>query len=256
MSYTVAAADKALTILEALANHPEYGVTELATLTESTKSQVFRLLYTLEQRGYVIKNHAKQYSLGYRCLYIGEQSKQQINIIQLAQPYMDELTLLSQENVHLVTREGKNSVCIALSESPQPLRLYARVGRRGPLHAGGGSKVLLAFAPEKVQQDVLLSGLEKFTEHTTTDPQALKAILSTIQKENFHECFNDLDEGAFSISAPIRDFKNEVVAALSIAGPTSRLTPEARNGHIVSVKDYAEKLSRALGWPHYAISSD
>lgn len=249
MSYTVSSLDKALTILEMLANHPGSGVSEIAQRTESTKSQAFRLLYTLEQRGYVRKDgNSRTYTLGYRTLYLGDKSRQQNSIVQAARPVLDELSERCQENVHLILREGLSSVCVALRQSSQSLRLYAQVGRRGPLHAGGGSTLLLAFAPDEVREEVLASQLKTFTPVTETDPARLRELLAKIREQGFHEAKNDLDEGAYSIAAPIRDHRGQVVAALSIAGPIFRLTAESRRLHLDNVLKYADKVSHALGW--------
>lgn len=249
MPYTIAAVDRALTLLELLAEHPNLGVTEIATFLGGTKSQAFRLLYTLERRGFVRKDPvSRHHSLGYRALYLGDKVQQQSSLIELVRPYLDELVELCRENVHLVVREGTTSVCIALRESPQPLRLYAQVGRSGPLHAGGASKVLLAYAPNAVQEQVLSGDLEIFTAATLTDPSRLRQLLEVIRNSDFYESADDLDEGAFSIAAPIRDYSDEVIAALSIAGPASRLTTEIRGNHRRLIREYSRKISRALGW--------
>jgi IclR family KDG regulon transcriptional repressor len=249
MTYTVSSLDRALTILEVLANHPNSGVSELAQLTGSTKSQAFRLLYTLEQRGYVRKDPARRtYTLGYRVLYLGDKTRQQTNLVEVADPILDELSRACQENVHLIVREGDDSVCVALRESSQPLRLYAQVGRRGPLHAGGGSTVLLAHAPDEVLQPLLDSDLEVFTAKTETNPEELRKVLERIRAQGYHEAQDDLDEGAYSIAAPIRDHQGQVVAALSVAGPVSRLTTKRRSDHRRLAVEYADKVSSALGW--------
>lgn len=249
MSYTVAAVDKALDILEHLAVKGETGVTELAEYTKSTKSQIFRLLYTLEQRGFVHKDEAsRRYTLGYRTLYVGNQTKHHLDIIRLSQPLLDELADTSGENAHLVIRQDKRSVCIALSESSQPLRLYAQVGRRGPLHAGGASKVLLAYAPSKLRNEILSEELEVFTASTLTHPDQLKQLLDTIRSTDIYISENDLDEGAFSIATPVRDHSGEVIAALSIAGPISRLDPARQEDLSRLVKQYGRQLSETLGW--------
>lgn len=256
MSYTVAAVDKALAILEHLAEAGDLGVTELAERTGSTKSQIFRLLYTLEGRGFVRKDaDSRRYALGYRSLYVGDKTRRQMNLVRLAQPYLDELAELSGENVHLVIREGVRSVCVALSESSQPLRLYAQVGRRGPLHAGGASKVLLAHAPAEVQEEVLAGELEVFTDATVTDRKKLTERIAAIKTARSYESLNDLDEGAFSIAAPIYDHQGSVVAALSIAGPLSRLCKEARVYHRELVVDYSGRISQALGWRLAAVGT-
>jgi IclR family transcriptional regulator, KDG regulon repressor len=247
MPYTIASLDAALTLLETIADQPGLGVTELARRTGSTKSQVFRQLYTLQERGYVHKDPAtRTYGLGYRPLYVAERARRQTNLIRQAQPFLEELAERSRENVHLIVRDGVHSVCVALCESPQNLRLYAQVGRKGPLHAGGGSKVLLAYAPSEVRQQVLSGPLERFNDATITDPAELERVLEAIVRDGWHLALEDIDEGAFALSAPIRDHADRVVAALSIAGPVYRLDESAEAQHRAMVLDYAGRISRSL----------
>jgi IclR family transcriptional regulator, KDG regulon repressor len=257
MSYTIGTLDAALTLVETIAEHPGLGVSELARRVGGSKSQVFRLLYTLETRGYVNKDHtSRTFSLGYRALYLGERAKRQTDLIRVAQPYLDELAEKSRENVHLIIRDGVRSVCVGLCESPQNLRLYAQLGRRGPLHAGGGSKVLLAFAPPEVREAVTARPLERFTSDTITDPERLTAVLEAIRRDGYHVALGDIDEGAFSVAAPIRDHANVVIAALSIAGPMSRLDEAALERHRDDVLDYVGRISAALrGVTEYILAS-
>jgi len=247
MPYTLSSLSAGLVLLETIADHPDAGLTELAQLNNLTKSQAFRLLYTLEEHGFIIKNPTtRSYRLGYRPIYIGERAKDQTSLIARAQPFLDELSGISQENVHLICREGLASVCIALSHSPLPLRLYAQVGRLGPLHAGGGSKVLLAFAPESVREAVLSQPLERYTEATITEPDRLRTVLADIERDGFHVALSDVDANAFSVSAPIRDHNNAVVAALSIAGPSYRLNNESLHHFRELALDYSARIANAI----------
>jgi len=249
MSYTISSVDRAFALLEALAENADIGVTELAERTGNTKSLVFRLLYTLERRGYVQKDPVtRTYALGYRSLFLADHVRQQSRLIVTAQPYLDGLVESTHENVFLVVREDVYSVCIAMRESPQPLRLYAQRGRRGPLHAGGGPKVLLAFAPDEVQQRVLRSQLKGFTETSITDPKSLATALVEIRTTGFSRSYGELDPDAFSFAAPLRDHTGTVVAALSVAGPVRRMTHDVANHHAKAVKDAAAGLSRDLGY--------
>jgi len=256
MTYTISAVDRAFVLLEVLAEHADIGVTDLAERTGNTKSLVFRLLYTLEQRGYVQKDPAtRTYALGYRSLYLADHVRQQSRLIVAAQPYLDSLVEETHENVFLVIREEVYSVCIAMRESPQPLRLSARRGQRGPLHAGGGPKVLLAYAPDDVQQRVLKSKLRGFTETSITDPQALGKTLAEIRTTEFTRSYGEMDPDAFSFAAPVRDHSGAVVAALSVAGPVRRITEEVANHHESCVRDAAAALSRVLGYlPRSAVA--
>lgn len=249
-SYVIAALDKGLVLLGHLAENPNSGVSEIATRTGSTKSQVFRLLHTLERRGFVHKDpETRNYYLGHSCLYVGERARKQSSLVAVADSVMSRLARETEENVNLVVRENSRSVVIAMKESPQPLRLYAEVGREGPLHAGGSSMVLLAYAPQEVADEVLSRELERFTPNTETRPEHVRRRLEEIRKAGFHVAFEDLDKGAFSIAAPVRDHRNEVIAAVSIAGPLSRLNPAIQEAHVERVVHAAKEISRGLGMP-------
>src|SRR5690606_18161650 len=249
MSYKVASVDSALTVLEAVAENPGVGVTRLAELTGKTKSQVFRLLYTLEARGYLVKDaESSSYNLGYQTILLGEAAKRQTDLVRLALPIMKELTEETSETSHLIIRDGLHSLCVAIVEGPLPVRLYARVGRRGPLHAGGGSKVMLAYAPDDVIEQVLSSELERHTDATITDRSELEEVLEQIRRDGYHVAISDVDEGAFSVAAPIRDHLGNVVAAVTVAGPETRLTAESGPRLVEAARRAAAKVSRLLGY--------
>jgi IclR family KDG regulon transcriptional repressor len=114
------------------------------------------------------------------------------------------------------------------------------------LHAGGGSKVVLAYANDDVRNAVLDGPLERYTNATITDATHLQSLLDTIRTDGYHVAIGDIDEDAFSVAAPIRDHADEVVAALSIAGPTSRLDDEALTLYRQTVLKVSAEISVAL----------
>lgn len=247
--YVVAALDRGLELLEQLAERPDSGVSDLARHAGSTKSQAFRILRTLEARGYVRKDpETRTYALGYRPLFLAEHVERQAILLRSARPHMRALARQTGENVHLIARDGLDSICIALEESDQPLRLYASVGRRGPLHAGGGSTVLLAHASEEVRAAVLAEPLETYTPKTITDPDRLRALLHSVRERGWHEADEDVDPGAYALSVPIHDHAGAVVAALSVAGPKSRLTDAARELHLEALRRAGSLISQDMGW--------
>lgn len=249
MRYTISAVDRALALLEVLAEHPGSRVSDLANLTGNTKSLVFRLIYTLEQRGYVIKDPAtRTYTLGFHTIYLGSRAQGQTVLLQSAAPIMDELVETCRENINLIVRERSHSVCVALRQSPLPVRLYAQVGRRGPLHAGGGPRILLAYAPPEVQEEVMAGPLETYTSTTVTDPARLRKMLQEIRSAGFNESHGDLDPESFSFAAPVFAQDGQILAALSIAGPASRLTDERAQLYRDLVQGSAARLSQALGF--------
>jgi DNA-binding IclR family transcriptional regulator len=246
--YTVEAVDRALQLLEVLAEGKDLGVTEIATRMGLGKTLVFRLLHTLERRGFVVRDPVRRTNaLGYRVLYLADAIEHQDSLVGTANPVLDELALACRENVNFVIRDGVASLCVATRQSPHQIRLFAQIGRHGPLHAGGGSKVLLAHAPKDVVDSVLRSKLEIFTPHTITDPIELDHLLHKIRTDGYHEAANDLDDGAFSVAAPIYANGTNVVAALSIAGPLSRYDGRIAAHHRKLVLEYAARLSSRLG---------
>ena len=245
--YTIAAVDRALRVLEALAGRPSQGVTELASHLGLTKTIVFRLLSTLEARGFVVREGDKAvYSLGYRMGVLGEQAGAQSPLLSAARPAMERLRSETTENINLIIREGQRSLVLATLEGHHAMRIYANAGRYGPLHAGGGSMLLLAFAPDELQNALLSAPLERFTPATATEPGELRKRLEMIRADGFNIAINDLDEGAYSIAAPIRNANRQVIASLSVAGAMARYDEPRRRHFLQLVQAASAEISGKL----------
>jgi IclR family KDG regulon transcriptional repressor len=246
-SYRIDAVARALRVLEALGDNPGIGATALAEKLGLTKSIVFRLLHTLEEGGYVQRDEERAiYALGYRVALLGERVGREGALLQVARPVMDSLRDETGENVNLVVREGTATVVIATREGLHSIRLFAQTGRRGPLHAGGASMVLLAYAEPSIRDRVLEGPLERFSPHTITDPERLREALLLIRANRYNVAINDLDDGAFSIAAPIRNNAGEIIAGISVAGATVRLDEVRRASYIERVQRAAEEISQRL----------
>src|SRR5882757_4833427 len=255
MDYTVAAVERALKLLEVVADNPNIGLTEIARLTGLTKTLAFRMATTLELHGYLLKNPiSRSYALGYKPLYLSERMQHESPLLRVAEPFLDDLSARTRENVSLIVREGLHTICIGIRQSPQPIRLYAELGRQGPLHVGGGPKLLLAFAPDEIQEAVLAAPLASYTPSTIVDPKRLKTLLKRIRAQGYNVSHGDLDPGAFSVAAPLRDHGGRVVASLSVAGPQSRLTRDLEGLYIRMLLEAAEEISAKLGW-HAAVET-
>lgn len=246
--YTITALESALHVLNAVAENPGLRTGQLAGLTGLTKSKVFRILRTLEAFDYVSLGADHASSLGASAFLLGKRAEQQWSLARAATPVLDELAERTRENVHLVVRQGLHSQVVDVRLSPQPVRMYAQVGRIGPLHAGGTPKVLLAYAPESVVERVLSAPLDHYTDATIQDPHALRSLLGSIRVDGYHIGISDLDEDTFSVAAPVRDHSGDVVAALSVAGPVMRLDDGNRSVYVRLVVDYADQISQALGY--------
>ncbi len=217
----------------------------LAEITESSglvKNKVFRLLYTLEQHALVSRTVDGEYRLGLLLMELGEAVRSQIDLVQASNAVMTRLRDETGETIFLGVRDGTEALCIATRESTHSVRLYAEVGRRAPLHLGGVPKTLFAHLPEDEINDVLR------TIDDEIDKETLRDTLATVHRQGHVVILNELDDGAFSVAAPIRDHTETVTAAISIAGPLHRFDEKIENYYIELVKASAAEISEAMGY--------
>lgn len=245
--YSIAAVDRALDLLEALAR---VGPAPLATLADSakcTRTAGFRLLRTLEARGFAIQDEARGiWRLGARWSVLGRAAQQQGALAATAMPFLSALGKATGENVYLRVRDGMESETLAIFHTDPGLRLYSEVGQRRPLHAGPG-RLLLAHAPEAVQTQVLAQRLPRFTPATRTDAAWIAADLQRIRARGYLLTADEVVAGVVSVAAPVRDASGQVVAVLFLSAPSMRMRPPRPRALVAQVMDVAAKLSQMLG---------
>lgn len=256
--YTISAVDEALALLLLVSQQPGLGVTELANRSGNTKARSFRLLYTLEQRGFVQREgDSPTYILGHRALYLGVAAQDQVGLVRLARSRLREIGRQCNENVQLRVRDGLETICIARWESTQTLRVHSDAANRRPLHAGASGKILLAYAPDEVREAVLGSSLERFTANTIVQRSKLIQEISRIKEKGYSVSIGETSAGAVAVAAAVFDAHGEMLAALSIAGPESRLNGPQLQFVIDLVVAEARSLSASMGFvlpelPHAA----
>lgn len=228
--------------------HPEWGIAELARHLGLHKSVVHRIVSTLVARGYLRYDpRTRKYWLGLRILNLSSVVLQNIDLRDIALPYMRELVKATDETALLTIVDGDEGLCIAKVESTRGIKCTSFVGKRMPLHAGGVTKVLLAYLPEDHVERVISKGLRRFTEYTVTDPVRLKAQLEEIRRQGYCITEQEVDLGSTGVSAPIYDHAGRVVAGLTLSMPMFRATKEGWPRVISLVRGTAERISRALG---------
>lgn len=245
--YSIAAVGRALDLLEALART---GPATLATVAEAagcTRTAGFRLLRTLQARGFAIQDEQRGvWRLGARWSALGRAAQDQGALAAAAQPYLAELGQALGENTYLLTRDGMQAETTAVFQADPALRVYANVGNRRLLHAGA-ARLLLAYAPEAVQTQLLAQRLPRFTPATRTDPAWIAADLQRIRARGYLITADEVHPGAVSVSAPIRDAAGQVAAVLSVTAPSMRMRPPRPRSLLPQVLEAAAKLSRAIG---------
>jgi len=245
--YSIAAVGRALDLLEALSRIGPAPLAALADAARCTRTAGFRLLRTLEARGFAIQDEARgMWRLGARWGVLGRAAVEQGALAATAMPFLAGLGKTTGENVYLRVRDGLESETIAIYQADPGLRLYSEVGKRQPLHAGS-SRLLLAHAPEAVQTQVLAQRLPRFTPATRTDAAWIAADLQRIRARGYLLTTDEVVAGAATVAAPVRDASGQVVAVLSVSAPTMRMRPPRPRALLPLVLDAAFKLSRVLG---------
>lgn len=245
--YRIEAVDRALVLLDTLASIPGANASHLAAALGANRSLVFRMLSTLADRGFVAKDANNCYRLGPRLLYLGQQAEHGSALIDASRDVLDELLEETQENIYLIVREGLEMLCLAARISPQPVRLSADVGTKGGLHTGGAAKMLLAYAPQDIIDEVLDRHLGEFVPSTLRTRKQVTDVLDEIRREGVYAAIGEINPETFTLNAAVRDGQGGVAAILSVAGPTARLDSKKQAELLRRVRDAADKISARLG---------
>jgi DNA-binding IclR family transcriptional regulator len=228
----------------------DLGVSELAARLGLAKSTVHRLLSTLALEGLIEKDAASgRYRLGLRLYELGSIVGDHLDLHEVVAGPIDELRNATGETVHVAILDGPEVVYIARRESPHTLRLFGRVGHRNHAHCTSTGKVLLAHLSAG-ERDAVLAGFDfpAHTRFTITDRDRLETELEAIRTRGWGTNVNESELGVNSVAAPIRDAGGRVVAAISVAGPGPRFTPEVMRRVANEVVRAAETISGRLGW--------
>jgi DNA-binding IclR family transcriptional regulator len=250
-NYVIQSVAHALDVLEQFYGElDELGVTELSKRLKLHKNNVFRLLATLESRGYIEQNKATEnYRLGIRCLQLGQTYVNQMGLLRQARPILEEVSRQSCENTYVAVARRQAVVPLAVVESKLPVRIISNVGEALPLHSTAAGKVFLAYESEEGLRHVLGSNLEKFTDKTFNEIPALSEHLKGVAERGVA-----IDNGEYlvdvrAVAAPVRDYTRNVVGALAVAGPAYRLSADRIEKEIVPLVQKAGKdLSSRLGF--------
>jgi DNA-binding IclR family transcriptional regulator len=177
-----------------------------------------------------------------------------LDIRDVARPYLEQLTLACRESVNLGVWSRVEAVNIEQVPGPGVIKHLAPLGRRNPAHASASGKVLLAYASPQDLHEVLDRGLQRFTERTIVDPAALREELARVRHEGYALNNEELVPELVAVAAPVFDHRGRVVAAVSISAPSFHAPAERIGFFAALVKDTASEISRRIGYPG-AVSS-
>lgn len=246
-SYILQSVDSALDVLELLSNHNELGVSEVSTLLKIGKSTAYRLLHTLENKGYVSKDINSRYRLSIKFAYLGSIVLDRMEIIKHSHSYLEELTKSTNETTHLVIWTDDNNVrFIDKVTSSSTIRMDSFVGSKKPAYCTATGKVLLAYKDDDFLKKYLKEiDLIKFTSHTIENAEELKEVIHNIKLNGYSEDIDESEDGLTCFAAPIIDPTGNSLAAISVSGPTTRMLSN-KPVLVKRLKNMAEKISESL----------
>lgn len=245
----VQALERGLNLLKLLADEREVSLTDLAMRAGMPASTAHRLLLTLQGHRFAdYDENTQNWMIGVEAYRIGSGFLNRINLVEAAQPFMQDLVRQTGETANLGIVDNGEIVFVRQIETPNPIRAFFRPGTRSQMHASGAGKALLAERGRSEVEAILQThGLQEFTENTLTKPADLFAELDSIRTKGWS--FDDQERyvGMSCIAAAVHGPNNEALGAISVSGPSARFTEQSVAEFSTIVRSAARDLTAALG---------
>jgi len=244
----VQSVDRAVTVLEILARRGVAGVTEIALELGVHKSTASRLVAVLEVRGLVeqLADRGK-YRLGFGIVRLAGAMTVQRDLAHESRKTCEALAADLGETVNVAILDGNRVINVSEVRGPAAIATHTWVGQSTPPHATSSGKVLLAFAGTTDLGALLEEPLQRYTERTVVDVAALEEELAVVRTQGWAATVEEYEVGLNALAAPVRDHEGAVVAAVSVSGPSYRLTAQTLPQVAERVLSAAHGLSRRLG---------
>ncbi len=210
------------------------------------KSNAHRVLTTLRELGYVVSLDDGRYQATLKTWEVGCAVLDRLDFKRLARPVMETLTKSTSESCHLAVLDGLDVVYLDKVEGNQPVRTYSRIGQRAPAHVVAIGKVLLAF--QVGVEKVLPKKVQRLTARSIFTRAALLKELESVRVAGYAINRGEWLDGVCGIGAPILNSRNEVICAIGLSGPCSRLTLNKLEALAPQVMECARTISFQLGY--------
>jgi DNA-binding IclR family transcriptional regulator len=223
-AYNVRAVERAMQILSTFdGEHANRGVSEIAQATGLHKATTHRIMMTLLNGGFLERApDGERFRLGIRVVELGLGALRGLDLRRAAFPYMQQLVERFDETCDLGIFDRGWVLYVEVVHSEHSLTIAARVGRRLPAYCTASGRVFLAFLPPEVVEPILNEPLLPCTEKTIISLDRLRKELEATRQRGYSIDDEEFEQGIRAVSAPVRDFDGNVIAAMSIPGPTNR----------------------------------
>ena len=243
--------ERAFGLLEAIAQARQgIGLAELSRKVGLHNSTTFHLVKTMVALGYIRQDRDKRYRIGRALFALAAGALDEVELVSLAIPVLEDLTEATGESGHFAVRSGDAIVVIAKTSGSGAFQLTNRVGVTRPAHGTALGKVLLAALTEG-QLDRFLANheLAALTPKTITDPELLRREIREVARTGVAYDDGEFNAEVRCVAVPVHDFTGQVVGALGISGPIWRLSIAALQRQTELVRAAARRLSATLGHP-------
>lgn len=244
----VQSVERALTILEILAAAGEEGVTAIASKIGVHKSTAFRLVSALENAGLVEQSGDRgKYRLGMGVLRLAAATTARLDVVQEARPVSRRLAATTGETVNIAVLSEGSALYVDQVAGGSSLQAHNWVGQHIPLHATSNGKILLSELSD-AELRATLGSLAAYTDTTVTTKKALRSQLDEVRAAGYAVAVDELEVGLTAVAAPIRNAHGDVIASLSLSGPTFRLDEPRIEEVLAELLAAAAEISHRLGW--------
>lgn len=248
-SMVVHSLDRAMRILKTVGDGPGQSLTEIAEASGVPASSAYRILITLEMHGMVQFDETRQlWHVGLEAFRIGSKFLVRTRLVEQSRPVLERLVANTGETANLAIADKGEVIFLNQAETHKAIRAFFRPGTRGPIHASGAGKALLAFMPPANVEAVLASArFDTFTENTIATRDALDRELELIRGRGWSVDNEEHTVGMRCIAAPIFNLHGEAIATISLSGPSIRVTPEHDEEYGELVKSAAGEVTHSIG---------
>lgn len=245
--YILGSVDNALAVLDLLSENYELSTTEVSRMLNIGKSTAFRLLTTLENKGYVSKDANSKYRLGMKFTYMGSLVLERMEIIKHSRPYLQDLSKNTKETTHLVILEDDNYVRFLDKVVPaSTIRMESFVGLKKPAYCTATGKALLSHKDENfIVEYINNTNFIQYTQYTIMNPKEFHNQLKEIKEKGYAEDLDESEIGLTCFASPILDPTGKAIAAVSASGPSERMLDNKRK-LINSVMHAAREISNSF----------
>lgn len=247
--YVIQSIDKALDVLELLAEHESLSLNELTEQLSQPKSSLYRILLTLELRGFIKHSHDNGYSLGYKHLMLTKKLLEGNSLRDASLPEMKKLSDKYGDTVNLGVLSEGQVIYLEIIEGTYSLRMTDTIGTKCPIHATAIGKAIVAHIPEQDVSKILKQNdMIRFTSKTISEPEVLMEELKKIRLQGYALDNEEMVQGARCLSAPIFDMFGHVVGAISLSGAIHRFHQDQIDTIAADVMKTTQNISSKLGF--------